>query len=395
LRAAIQEANDTPNSGTGPRGGRDLIKFSIPGNGPHTIKPNSQLPEITEAVAIDGYTQGDATATHDDDARMNTTARGTNAVLKIELSGENAGEANGFVVTGGGTMILGLVINRFQEVNPGSIHGCGVVLKDRPPNKAGNVIAGNFIGTDVTGTQDLGNDTYGVLTFPESPDNRIGGHTRALPNIISGNGNSGVRINSNDNEVSANLIGTDKDTTGNLGNGLSGVAVAASKNVVHNSIIAFNASDGVTLFPAGTGNLLRQNQIFNNAGLGIDLVGGTENASGTTANDLGDPDTGANNLQNFPVIFSARTISGKTTIRGTLNSTPSSSFVIQFFSNDPGNEGKVYRGLIVVSTNSNGNTGSFTFSPTTKVPVGHTITATAANHSTRDTSEYSKAKAVE
>jgi hypothetical protein len=52
LKEAIDAANSTPNSG-----GPDLIRFNIPGTGVKTIKPDSQLPAITEAVTIDGYTQ--------------------------------------------------------------------------------------------------------------------------------------------------------------------------------------------------------------------------------------------------------------------------------------------------------------------------------------------------
>ena len=48
LRAAIQEANNTP--------GTDTINFNIPGDGPHTIAPSSKLPSISlGSVIIDGY----------------------------------------------------------------------------------------------------------------------------------------------------------------------------------------------------------------------------------------------------------------------------------------------------------------------------------------------------
>jgi hypothetical protein len=87
LRAAIQQANVTTCA--------DTIAFSISGNGPHTISPTSVLPTITGEVTIDGYTQGDSTTgTAADDAVENTiplTESGSNAVLKIELNGTNAG----------------------------------------------------------------------------------------------------------------------------------------------------------------------------------------------------------------------------------------------------------------------------------------------------------------
>ena len=76
------------------------------------------------------------------------------------------------------------------------------------------------------------------------------------------------------------------------------------------------------------------NSIFSNAGLGIDL-GAAEDAAANTANDPGDPDTGANSLQNKPVITSAKTTSSKTTINGKLNSPPNTGYHLQFFSNPP------------------------------------------------------------
>ena len=83
-----------------------------------------------------------------------------------------------------------------------------------------------------------------------------------------------------------------------------------------------------------------------------------------TPNDLRDEDTGPNGLQNFPVISSAVISNGSTTIRGSLNSTPSRTFTIQFF-NSPapepsGNgEGKTFLEQKQVETNRNGNTSEF------------------------------------
>ena len=76
LREAINEANGT--------GSKDAIHFDIAGDtGVKTIKPKSQLPQIIWPVTIDGYTQPEAS--------KNTLATGTNAVLKIELNGEDSG----------------------------------------------------------------------------------------------------------------------------------------------------------------------------------------------------------------------------------------------------------------------------------------------------------------
>lgn len=123
-------------------------------------------------------------------------------------------------------------------------------------------------------------------------------------------------------------------------------------------------------------------------------MGGTENAAGATQNDPGDSDTGANDLQNRPAITSAKTVGGKTTIVGNLNSTPSDRFLIQFFSNASGNEGKKFLGSTTVFfTDSNGK-ATFTFVPSQAVPVGQTVTATATNSVSGNTSEFSSARSV-
>ena len=120
MRSAIQEANMTSNYIDGPNpppgdGAPDLIEFAISGNGPHTISPASGLPDITDPVTIDGYTQGDSTKdTTADDAIENTATRGTNAVLKIVLSGTSTETTPWrLLVSAPETTIRGLVINDF------------------------------------------------------------------------------------------------------------------------------------------------------------------------------------------------------------------------------------------------------------------------------------------
>ncbi len=126
--------------------------------------------------------------------------------------------------------------------------------------------------------------------------------------------------------------------------------------------------------------------MFSNAGLGIDL-----GADGVTPNDAGDGDTGANNLQNFPVLTSAT--SGSTTIEGTLNSTPNTKFRLEFFSStecDPSGygEGETFLVFIDVTTDGSGNV-TFTVTFPDTVPGGHFITATATDPN-NNTSEFSQ-----
>jgi hypothetical protein len=86
--------------------------------------------------------------------------------------------------------------------------------------------------------------------------------------------------------------------------------------------------------------------------------------------------------------------SGKSTIKGKLNSNASQTYTVEFYSNPAGtDEGKKFIGQKSVTTDSSGN-ASFTFSPATKVPAGPAITATATNGSTGDTSEFSAPRKV-
>ena len=147
LRAAIEQANASP--------GPDVIAFNIPGAGPHTIRPGSALPTITAPVIIDGYTQPGAIP------NTNGPGLGSNATLMIELNGTSAGfGADGLSITGGSSIVRGLVINRFRR---------GIWL---PSDN--NLVQGSFMGTDVTGTIDRGNSNSGVYIGAAS-GNVVGG----------------------------------------------------------------------------------------------------------------------------------------------------------------------------------------------------------------------------
>jgi len=207
-----------------------------------------------------------------------------------------------------------------------------------------------------------------------------GGTTAASRNVVSGNGGIGVDlIGASGTKILGNRVGT-----------------TASGTAAGSNTIAFNGKDGVTLFSsANTGNEVSHNSVFSNAGLGIDLIGPGENflTNLPTPNDAGDTDSGANNLQNNPALSSAKTVSGKTTIKGTLASTAGETFTIEFFSNPSGDEGKKFLGQKSVTTDGSGN-ASFTFTPATAVSVGQTVTATATSDSTHDTSEFSAPRKV-
>ncbi len=279
LRAAIEEANANDNDETVV----DAINFGIPEAGPHTISPARALPDITEPVTIDGYTEPGAS--------VNTATTGTNAVLQIVLDGSKApDDAIGLYVTALDSTLKGLVISGFNT---------GVVLfPDGGQQGEGNRLEGSFISTDATGTTTVSNRVGVFPTGIATGKNEvIGGNTLAARNLISGN-LFGVDLLSLA-KVEGNLIGTKKDGTTALGN-VTGVLVEGPDNSIGGNgaarnTISFNGQNGVEISD-GTGNRILSNSIFFNGGLGIDLGGNLA----VTPNDPQDPDTGPNRCRIVP-----------------------------------------------------------------------------------------------
>ncbi len=287
-----------------------------------------------------------------------------------------------------------------------------------------NVVSGNYIGVDSTGGVVLNNTGSGVTV--QGSNNIIGGTVAGARNVISGNSVNGVAINSSlatGNIVAGNYIGVGANGTTSIPNvndgvrfsnnaannivGGTDVTVAlcnASCNTIANNGVATSITARAGIYAdqtSGTSNQFRRNSIFNNgatnANIGIDI-----GPSGSTANDANDPDTGANNLQNFPALNSANTAG---VVGATINSTPNTTFAIDFYRNDAADtaalaEARLYIGTSTVTTNASGNaTISFFTTPTT-LTAGQFVTATATTtggggaQAIGDTSELSNAQAV-
>ncbi|MBN9522897.1 right-handed parallel beta-helix repeat-containing protein [bacterium] len=373
------------------------------------------------------------------DAANNNTIGGTTSIARNVISG-NA--LNGVLIAGGssGNVVQGNYIGissigstalpngttgvpfvgdgvRIDAANNntigGTAAGAGNVLSgnisdgvDLRNGATGNLIAGNLIGTNAAGTAAIGNQEDGVY-FEGAIGNTVGGTTAAARNVISGNAFNGVFFygpGSDNNTVAGNFIGTDAAGTGALGNVLEGVFIwqdpgsgnltGPSGNTIGGTaagagnVIAFNGQTGIKvgLSPAdaSTDNQFLGNSIFANAGIGIDLGG-----DGPTANDPGDADAGANDLQNSPILTSALTFAGTTTVAGTFDGLPNKTVRVEFFSNPAGEaQGRTYLGSLDVTTDGTGH-AAFTF-PTAALAAGAAVTATA----TDDTSEFSPAVAA-
>ena len=324
LRLGIIFANDNQ--------GPDSIVFAVSG----IIQPYSALPALSDGsggTIIDGA----------------TAPRGAHSVI-INGSLLESG-THGLTITSAENIIQGLVINQFPYN--------GIFLNEA----AGNRIRDNYIGTDSTGTQDLGNAWSGVYVTGASVYNTIEG------NIISGNGGAGVSIAgySDHNLIVGNLIGVDRSGNNDLGNDMDGVNIHdyAKNNVVgglsewERNVISGNGSSGVAILVFADSNQILHNRIGTNAdgtapvgnqmhgvvignsrynkiggesemrnliayngGAGIYIEGDSSDGNtisgnaifqnnglgidlfpfGVTENDPGDLDTGPNENLNFPVI---------------------------------------------------------------------------------------------
>ena len=441
------------------------ILFNISGAGVQTISPTTPLQALTQPTILDATTQPGYTGTP-----------------LIELNGTNAGTpATGLHIMAGNSTVRGLVIDSFNgdgilidtnggDVIQGNYVGTNPAGTQAAPNTGngiqiiavsnntvggaasamgniisgnggegvridgtlatGNVVRGNYIGTDVTGSKGVGNTASGVY-IRRAPSNSV------IGNVISGNtGFAGITIcgntgfcgggdvplvdetsNASANVVQGNLVGTNSAATAALSNSGAGVSIdGAPNNVVGGTTagtpntISFNRTNDVQIFSTGanqnniqgntiqgtgafndvgisvgipaangavTGNTLTGNLISGHAGLGIDLT-----PPGVNSNTAG----GANN---YPVIMSAQVASG--TINGTLNGPANAMFTIEFFSstgcNASGNgEGAVFLGSTSVTLDGTGNL-VFAFKVAGLV-AGNTITATSTDAS-GTTSEFS------
>lgn len=313
-------------------------------------------------------------------------------LVGTDVTGTTAlGNKTGISLLGVANVVGGTTPGAGNLISGNNLSG---VLIGSAASSTDHVVQGNLIGTDISGNSTLGNGRHGVEILGAS-GHIIGGTGIGAGNVIAANAETGVFIGQGVTEalVQGNRIGTSADGTTSLGNGLHGVHVVGSDNLVGGeaeagNVIAHNGSDGI-FTSLNAGNSYLGNLIHANSGLGIDL-----GIDGVNPNDEGDGDGGANDFQNYPVISGA--VSG-TVVDGTLHSTPTTTFRLEFFSNealDPTGfgEGETYLGFGEVTTDEAGH-GAFRVALDFAVPPGQYITATATNPA-GSTSEFSAGQIV-
>lgn len=277
LRAAIKEVNAVCDQAP-------LCEIAFAIDAPearwHTIRPESPLPRlVASALLFDGSSQSVA---HGD-----TNSEGP----EIEISGTRLGEGDGVIIDAPcGATVRGVVINGFP--------GTGLLLSGnrrcRSMLGTSNLVEGNFLGTDATGTTAIANERGVVIDTPRS--------WNVKNNVISGNRRSGLFLWWGPvSMILRNRIGLRAHEDLPLGNGGSGVFIgsAAMGTDLDDNYIAFNREMGVAV--AASYVRIGSNSIHANGLLGIDVgldgPGGSDAPPPRIVSAIYDPATGQTTVE--------------------------------------------------------------------------------------------------
>lgn len=237
----------------------DLIHFAIPGSGLHTITLTDTLPDITDIVTIDGYSQSGSSA--------NTKAVGENAKLMIEVSGAGLAVNVMFPIDASGTTVKGLLVSHTPS-NAFNI-GANVAVSNV-------VIAGNFVGVDASGTA-LSVAANSTPFHIIGTANMLGGSTPAARNVIVAGDTAAIWIGGTGNLVQGNYINVNADGAQAL-SGSPSVAIQfgplgdATGTIIGGSVagagnVLFGTDQGIKL-----GGTAHNTQIKGNY-IGVDATG--------------------------------------------------------------------------------------------------------------------------
>jgi hypothetical protein len=271
LRQAILNANQ--------HAGVDTITFAIATPGPYSIAPVTSLPVVLDPSVIDATTQ------------TGFVAPGP-PIVELKGTQTGGGSSPGLTISAGNSTVRGLVINRFKAA--------GIRLD----TNGNNLIAGNFIGTDLAGGGTVAGNVAGIVVV--SPNNTIGGSSAADGNVVSGNTGNGLQLTAVPNAagtaalttaagtvVKGNVIGTNAAGMAALANTASGVLVSADSVTIGGSapgegnLISGNTNGGIsgTNFLAGPGGTVISSAT--NLVVKGNRIGTNINGTGAVANGTG------------------------------------------------------------------------------------------------------------
>lgn len=239
---------------------------------------------------------------------------------------------------------------------------------------SGATVSGNIIGIDVTGTTATTASGAGTaaITIRGATDSLITGNTIAVKNIgiyFYPFPHSGTRVESN-------FIGTDATRVPTFSNGASFYIDSGTATVGGPGKGNVIKGGQAVLYSSATGVAFLENEVWEGPSPAYDL-----GANGATANDALDADTGANNLQNYPVLTGVRSVDGVTFVEGQLSSLADQSFRIEFFSNGTSAGGTYgplenFVGSTNVTTDASG-VATFDVELPAATTIGHGFSSTA------------------
>jgi subtilisin-like proprotein convertase family protein len=212
------------------------------------------------------------------------------------------GNGNGVYAAAASNVVIGGTTVAARNIISGNFRGVFLDGNGGPANN--NKVMGNYIGTDVTGTADLGNGAFGVAITGDNSatGNIVGGALSGSLNVISGNGEDGLLIdgaNATLNTVAGNHIGTNAAGNAAIPNAEHGIQVdhGADTNTIGGTVaaarnvISGNPAGGVLIQGAATtANLVQGNYIGTDAAGNADLGNGGVGVhlQGVSGNRVGD-----------------------------------------------------------------------------------------------------------
>ncbi len=251
--------------------GTDTVAFHIPDSDPNYGHNTAGVWSIILSSSLDDYPYPSADIVDGTTQAANYGSDTNPYGPEIEISGEGLDPLSGYSCWpfyGSGNLITGLAINRCPAY--------GIFISSGDDN----TFIGNYIGVDATGTQPAGVGLNGILLGNGAQLNHIGNSSPGGGNLISGNSGGGIRLfasTTTGNVIEGNYIGTDRTGTTPLGNNY-GIRIhgdAYDNTIGPGNIIAYNSGYGVEVDGASTsGNTITQNSIHSNGGLGIQLSNG-------------------------------------------------------------------------------------------------------------------------
>ena len=279
---------------------------SVAGNSVGVVLQDGASHDTLNADVVDGGNVGvqiTGAATGYDTVQSCEIGTDPTGTVSKDSSGASLGNGDGVDIIGGASnnILNGDVVSNNRNFG---IEIAGSGTKD-------NLVQASEIGSDATGSHSLGNATDGVNIQAGATNNTVGGTAAAVRDIISGNGQYGVYLNGSGttgNVVTGDYIGTDRTGSHSLGNATDGVSIqaGAASNTVGGTVagagdvISGNGGNGVSLIGSGT-----KSNVVADDDIGTDVTGslplgnvddGVDIESGAASNTVGGTAAGASDV---------------------------------------------------------------------------------------------------